>query len=155
MQVARRFLIDGEVQGVGYRFFALRAAARHQMLGTVRNLPDGRVEVVAEGERAAMDEFKMELATGPRLAVVSSLDETDIAVTGLLIRALWLGQEQDDSGWLHSSAVKQQMRRMDPSFNEKALGFRSFSDFLKSRSDVAELEETGHERLVRLRDQTP
>ncbi len=83
MQVARRFLIDGEVQGVGYRFFALRAAARHQMLGTVRNLPDGRVEVVAEGERAAMDEFKMELATGPRLAVVSSLDETDIAVTGL------------------------------------------------------------------------
>jgi hypothetical protein len=51
--------------------------------------------------------------------------------------------------------VKQQMRRMDPSFNEKALGFRSFSDFLKSRSDVAELEETGHERLVRLRDQTP
>lgn len=82
-------------------------------------------------------------------------EDSDFAVTGLLIRALWLGQEKDDSGWLHSSAVKQQMRRMDPSFNEKALGFRSFSDFLKSRSDVAELEETGHERLVRLRDQTP
>ena len=81
-------------------------------------------------------------------------DDPEIAVTGLLIRALWLGQEKDDSGWLHSSAVKQQMRRMDPSFNEKALGFRSFSDFLKSRSDVAELEETGHERLVRLRDQS-
>ncbi|UOQ61452.1 NYN domain-containing protein [Leucobacter rhizosphaerae] len=80
-------------------------------------------------------------------------DDPEIAVTGLLIRALWLGQEKDDSGWLHSSAVKQQMRRMDPSFSEKALGFRSFSDFLKSRSDVAELEETGHERLVRLRDQ--
>ena len=80
-------------------------------------------------------------------------DDPEIAVTGLLIRALWLGQEKDDSGWLHSSAVKQQMRRMDPSFNEKALGFRSFSDFLKSRSDVAELEETGHERLVRLKDQ--
>lgn len=80
--------------------------------------------------------------------------DPDIAVTGLLIRALWLSQEKDDSGWLYSSAVKQQMRRMDPSFNEKALGFRSFSDFLKSRSDVAELEETGHERLVRLRDQS-
>lgn len=82
-------------------------------------------------------------------------DDPEIAVTGLLIRALWLGQEKDDSGWLHSSAVKQQMRRMDPSFNEKALGFRSFSDFLKSRSDVAELEETGHERLVRLKEQAP
>ncbi|MBK0419631.1 NYN domain-containing protein [Leucobacter sp. CSA1] len=81
-------------------------------------------------------------------------EDPDIAVTGLLIRALWLSQEKDDSGWLYSSAVKQQMRRMDPSFNEKALGFRSFSDFLKSRSDVAELEESGHERLVRLKDQT-
>ena len=44
------------------------------------------------------------------------------------------------------------MRRMDPSFSEKALGYRSFSDFLKSRDDIAELEETGHERLVRLRE---
>ncbi|MBN9613488.1 MAG: NYN domain-containing protein [Actinobacteria bacterium] len=86
------------------------------------------------------------------------IDETaedrEIEVTGLLIRALWLSQDKDDSGWLYSSAVKQQMRRMDPSFNEKALGFRSFSDFLKSRSDVVELEESGHERLVRLKDQS-
>ncbi|MBL3698489.1 NYN domain-containing protein [Leucobacter luti] len=80
--------------------------------------------------------------------------DPDIDATGLLIRALWLSQDKDDSGWLYSSAVKQQMRRMDPSFNERALGFRSFSDFLKSRSDIAELEETGHERLVRLRDQS-
>ncbi|GAA1610143.1 NYN domain-containing protein [Leucobacter chromiireducens] len=80
--------------------------------------------------------------------------DPEIEATGLLIRALWLGQEKDDSGWLYSSAVKQQMRRMDPSFSERALGFRSFSDFLKSRSDIAELEETGHERLVRLRDQS-
>ena len=60
--VARRFLISGMVQGVGYRFFAMRAAARHQVLGTVRNLPDGRVEVLAEGDRDAMDEFKNDLA---------------------------------------------------------------------------------------------
>jgi acylphosphatase len=80
--VARRFIIDGEVQGVGFRFFALRAAARHQVTGTVRNLPDGSVEVIAEGEREDMDEFKKELATGPRLAYVSRLDESDIAVTG-------------------------------------------------------------------------
>ncbi|PRI11502.1 NYN domain-containing protein [Leucobacter massiliensis] len=82
-----------------------------------------------------------------------SAEDRDIAVTGLLIRALWLSHDKDDSGWLYSSAVKQQMRRMDPSFSEKALGFRSFSDFLKSRSDVVELEESGHERLVRLAEQ--
>jgi acylphosphatase len=80
--VARRFIISGFVQGIGYRFFALRAAARHQVLGTVRNLPDGRVEVVAEGERDAMDEFKKDLVTGPAMAQVSNIDEIDLPVTG-------------------------------------------------------------------------
>ncbi|MFS0854579.1 NYN domain-containing protein [Microbacterium sp. 179-I 3D4 NHS] len=73
--------------------------------------------------------------------------------TRLLARALRLGQDKADADeWLHSSAVKTHMRRMDPSFSEKALGYRSFSDFLKSRDDIAELEETGHERLIRLRE---
>lgn len=73
--------------------------------------------------------------------------------TALLERALRLGQDKADADeWLHSSAVKTHMRRMDPSFSEKGLGYRSFSDFLKSRDDIAELEETGHERLIRLRE---
>lgn len=75
------------------------------------------------------------------------------AATKLLERALELGHGKDDADWLHSSAVKQHMKRMDPSFSEKALGFRSFSDFVKAREDIAELEETGHERLVRLKQQ--
>lgn len=80
------------------------------------------------------------------------LDEQGEA-TQLLVRALRLGHDKGDADeWLHSSAVKTHMRRMDPSFSEKALGYRSFSDFLKSRDDTAELEETGHERLVRLRE---
>ena len=70
--------------------------------------------------------------------------------TRLLERALRLGQEKDDADWLHSSAVKSQMRRMDPSFSERALGYRSFSDFVKSREDVAELDETDPGRLIRL-----
>jgi acylphosphatase len=81
--VARRFIISGIVQGIGYRFFALRAAARHQVLGTVRNLPDGRVEVVAEGDRDAMDEFKIDLATGPSMAEITDIEEIDLSVTGL------------------------------------------------------------------------
>ena len=79
---ARRFIIDGEVQGVGYRFFALRAAARHQVLGTVRNLPNGQVEVVAEGSPGSLEELKKDLATGPHLSEVTSLEEFDIPVTG-------------------------------------------------------------------------
>ncbi|HEY0259871.1 MAG TPA: NYN domain-containing protein [Lacisediminihabitans sp.] len=70
--------------------------------------------------------------------------------TGLLERALRLGHEKDDAEWLHSSNVKTQMKRMDPSFSEKALGFRSFSDFVKSRDDIAELDESTTARLVRL-----
>jgi OST-HTH/LOTUS domain/NYN domain len=73
------------------------------------------------------------------------------AATALLTRALRIGTEKDDVDWLHNSAVKAQMKRMDPSFSEKSLGFRSFSDFLRSRSDIVELDESSTTRLVRLR----
>jgi hypothetical protein len=73
------------------------------------------------------------------------------AATDLLTRALRMGLEKDDVDWLHNSAVKAQMKRMDPSFSEKSLGFKSFSDFLRSRSDIAELDESSTTRMVRLR----
>jgi hypothetical protein len=73
------------------------------------------------------------------------------AATDLLTRALRMGLEKDDVEWLHNSAVKAQMKRMDPSFSEKSLGFKSFSDFLRSRSDLAELDESSTTRMVRLR----
>jgi uncharacterized LabA/DUF88 family protein len=80
--------------------------------------------------------------------------DTQAAATGLLERALRIGHEKDDADWLHNSAVKAQMKRMDPSFSEKSLGFRSFSDFLRSRSDVADLDETSTTRMVRLHRDT-
>jgi len=73
------------------------------------------------------------------------------AATALLTRALQIGLEKDDAEWLHNSEVKAQMKRMDPSFSEKSLGFRSFSDFLRSRTDVVELDESSTTRLVKLR----
>jgi uncharacterized LabA/DUF88 family protein len=73
--------------------------------------------------------------------------------TALLERALRIGHGKDDADWLHNSAVKAQMKRMDPSFSEKSLGFRSFSDFLRSRTEVAELDESSTTRMVRLRPQ--
>lgn len=71
--------------------------------------------------------------------------------TALLTRALQIGLEKDDVEWLHNSAVKAQMKRMDPSFSEKSLGFKSFSDFLRSRSKVVELDESSTTRMVKLR----
>ena len=76
------------------------------------------------------------------------------AATGLLERALRIGQEKGDADWLHNSAVKAQMKRMDPSFSEKSLGFKSFSDFLRSRGDLVDRDETSTTRLVRLNSES-
>lgn len=65
MIVGRRFVVAGRVQGVGYRYFAQHAAAREGITGNVRNLDDGRVEVVAEGEVEAMTRFERTLRQGP------------------------------------------------------------------------------------------
>jgi acylphosphatase len=82
LKVARRFLIQGEVQGVGYRFFAQRAAARHHIVGYIRNLPDGRVEALVEGPADNVEAFKHDLATGPQFAVVDQIEEIDTEPTG-------------------------------------------------------------------------
>jgi len=81
--IARKFLVGGEVQGVGYRFFAQRAAARHQVTGYVKNLKDGRVEVVAEGPAQHVEAFKHELATGPRFSSVDQVEELILDPSGL------------------------------------------------------------------------
>ena len=75
MEVARKFLIRGEVQGVGYRFFAQRAAARHQVVGYVRNCPDGTVEALAEGSASNVEEFKHDLTAGPTYSRVEHIEE--------------------------------------------------------------------------------
>jgi len=92
---------------------------------------------------------------GRRAATAAPDDEPapgdpQVAATGLLERALRIGQEKEDADWLHNSEVKAQMKRMDPSFSEKSLGFKSFSDFLRSRSDLVDLDESSTTRMVRL-----
>jgi acylphosphatase len=81
-RVARRFLISGDVQGVGYRFFAQRAAARHQVVGYVKNLSDGRVEALAEGSAPQVEAFKHDLATGPRFGHVDHVEELNLDPSG-------------------------------------------------------------------------
>ena len=81
-RVARKFFLRGDVQGVGFRFFAQRAAARHQIVGYVRNLDDGRVEALAEGPARKVEAFKHELATGPRFSSVDHVEEINIDPSG-------------------------------------------------------------------------
>ncbi|MRH28740.1 NYN domain-containing protein [Microbacterium sp. SYP-A9085] len=68
----------------------------------------------------------------------------------LLERALKLEHVRTDDEWMHLSAVKNLLRRMDPSFSEKALGHRSFSDFVKAHAEIAELDESTNIVRVRL-----
>ena len=81
-KVARKFYLSGDVQGVGFRFFAQRAAARHQIVGYVKNLDDGRVEALAEGPARNVEAFKHELATGPRFSSVDHVEEINLDPTG-------------------------------------------------------------------------
>lgn len=82
MRIARKFVIRGDVQGVGFRFFAQRSAARHQVRGYVRNLPDGCVETLAEGSEKAVEEFKHDMTAGPRYSRVDEIEETVVEPSG-------------------------------------------------------------------------
>jgi acylphosphatase len=81
--IARRFIISGFVQGVGFRFFAQRSAARHQIRGYVKNLEDGRVEAYVEGNAKAVEEFKHDLTAGPTYSRVTHIEETVLDPNGL------------------------------------------------------------------------
>jgi acylphosphatase len=82
MIVARKFFISGHVQGVGYRYFAQRSAARHQVRGYVKNLEDGRVEAFAEGSAPAVEAFRHDLAAGPTYSRVGQIEELVSEPTG-------------------------------------------------------------------------
>lgn len=68
--------VRGDVQGVGYRFFARREASALGLRGYVRNLPDRSVEVVVEGERGLLQQFVGVLRRGPSAANVEAVDTT-------------------------------------------------------------------------------
>ncbi len=80
---ARRFLISGRVQGVGYRYFAERSAHETGVTGWARNLDDGRVEVHANGSKKQLDDFEGRLRQGPRFADVRSVESIETTVLEL------------------------------------------------------------------------
>ncbi|MBI4263321.1 MAG: acylphosphatase [Acidobacteria bacterium] len=82
MRIARRLMIAGRVQGVGFRWFAQDAAAREGVTGWVRNLPDGRVEAYVEGDAEAVTRVERALRQGPRGARVDHVEVDTEPPTG-------------------------------------------------------------------------
>ena len=74
MRVARRLIIGGRVQGVGFRYFTQEAAAREGATGWVRNRPDGRVEAYIEGEAETVTRLERALRRGPPAARVDDVE---------------------------------------------------------------------------------
>ena len=82
MRVARRFLVSGRVTGVGFRYFTQDVARREGVTGMVRNLPDGRVEVIAEGDQESLTRLEAALRRGPSRARVEEVGVDAVPVSG-------------------------------------------------------------------------
>jgi acylphosphatase len=81
--IARIFQVSGRVQGVGFRWYVQRAADSLGLNGYVRNMRDGRVEVLAEGPEERVEALRLELIRGPHWgALVSGVEELDAELTG-------------------------------------------------------------------------
>ena len=82
MRVARRLVVGGRVQGVGFRYFTQDAADLEGVTGWVRNLPDGRVEAYVEGEAEAVTRVERAIRQGPRAARVDDVEVDTAEPTG-------------------------------------------------------------------------
>jgi acylphosphatase len=79
--IVRRVLVDGSVQGVGYREFTRRAALRLGVSGWIRNRSDGAVEALIRGRPAAVEALVAEMRNGPQFATVNSVSVTEFDET--------------------------------------------------------------------------
>ena len=78
MRIARRFVVSGRVQGVGFRFFAQEAARREGLHGYVSNHDDGSLEAVVEGEAESVERFERKLRQGPSRSRVEQVRVDDM-----------------------------------------------------------------------------
>jgi acylphosphatase len=82
MRIARRFYVTGRVQGVGFRYFTQEVAMREGVTGYVRNLPDGRVEVLVEGDLEAVTRVERAIRSGPAGSHVLRVDADVLTPSG-------------------------------------------------------------------------
>ena len=116
----------------------IRAEAQEE---AAKKPPRRRRRATSESVAAGQDEVAM------------TVDQRGDAATGLLERAMRILHQKTDDEWLHANVVKEQMKRMDPVFNEKSLGHRSFSDFVTARGQLVDMREEGQARLLKLKAQ--
>ncbi len=81
-QARAHVIVSGMVQGVGYRYFVKRAAAKYGLTGWVKNLPHGEVELEAEGERGRVEALLAELWTGSSYASVRNIETAWLPPSG-------------------------------------------------------------------------
>ena len=78
--LARRYLLEGRVQGVGFRYFVFRVAQSFGVLGWVKNLKNGMVKIHAQGDKETLMLFEAEIRSGPPFAIVENIQEDDIQI---------------------------------------------------------------------------
>lgn len=114
-------------------------------------VPTVRPKTTAKKTAAKGTKKSTTKATGRRTTKRSEPDPLQEAAD-LLVRAVRIAQDKsDDDEWLNGGGVKSQMQRMDPSFKEKALGFKNFSDFVEALDDVIETHTDSGDGHLRLR----
>ncbi len=115
--------------------------------------PDAPVETGAEpAAQKPPTRRRASKAQEPAEIEIAETVDPKLSATELLVRALRVGHATSDDEWLQSGGVKSQMMRMDPSFNEKSLGFKSFSDFVKSRESQVEIAKGAPAGRIKLRE---
>ena len=80
--IGRRYVVTGQVQGVGFRMFTERVARHEGITGWVANRTDGGVDVMAEGEAEAIERFERRLRVGPPMARVAAVERAELPATG-------------------------------------------------------------------------
>ena len=82
IMIARRYIVTGRVQGVGFRYFTHRVAQQLGVRGRVKNLPNGTVEVYAEGDENPMEQFLTGIKKGPSLGFVKDVAVGEVEPEG-------------------------------------------------------------------------
>jgi acylphosphatase len=96
-KMTRRYFVSGRVQGVGYRHWVTRRAEALGLTGWVRNRRDGRVEVLAYGERDVLDILERDLAGGPPAADVSGVEIAPVTPEEAELAATATGFDQSST----------------------------------------------------------
>lgn len=126
-----------------------KACDEFSYYGDVEKLAEPSAETPTEPEAATTTAPPAKSGAAKKVSAAASDSQRE--ARKLLQRAMEARQNDDVDGWVVASALKQQMKRLDVGFDEKKLGYKLFTDFIKANSSLVELQEDGQARRVRSR----